>query len=175
MKNLPASGSSHEKNNDVVGIIVKSLQSSNDAVSESNKALSEIMIYIEKRFSEQENKIEKIQEKQAHSDIENNPHYATQNAIGKMFSVPIGAQYMGKLLVAVGIARKIEGSTVPYQGYLESELARSYISRSGHQHYMYHSERTIKHITKWLKNNDLYDEFVSITEIEDMKYFIGSI
>lgn len=158
-----------------LNLILESIQSSNDAVVDSNNAIKNLTIYMGKKLEEQDQKIEDINKKLNHVDIDNYPEYSAQKGLGHKFVVPIGSQYTGKFLVATGLARKIDGNTTPYQIYLDNGIARNYISRSGHQHYAWHIEKTLRCIDKWLIKNDLHDEFSRINEIEDMKEFINNL
>lgn len=107
--------------------------------------------------------------------------YVVQKGLGHKFRIAIGSQYVGILLRKSGLARQMmdgdekRNSTVPYQRYLDSGLAKSYITETGYQHYVWDCEKTIERIEKYISSLGMWDEFIKINSTNKMKAFINRL
>ncbi len=99
--------------------------------------------------------------------------YVNQGDFGRFFTVSIGSRTMGKLLKVVGLAMKNKNQTTPYREHIPkcamTEANENYTA------VRWNYEKCLDYIDGWLKENDYFESFYSISSPRDMEKFINQL
>lgn len=99
--------------------------------------------------------------------------YESQADFGNRFRVSIGSGTVGKLFKSIGLAKNSKGNTEPYRHnipkYATTEIVKGYPT------FRWHHENCLNFLENWLNDNELLEEFYSISTEKEMKKFIDSL
>ena len=123
--------------------------------------------------------IRKALEKQAKlTESKNQKEYVTQSQFGERFNSKIGAKTVGKLFKIVGLAKKANRKTIPYQQFVP-EYAVNIINNDNEKEYAifykWNYSKCSRFVNQWLLDHDYHDMFYSITEKEELIKFIDAL
>lgn len=99
--------------------------------------------------------------------------YIILTDFGYNFAPSLGAKTMGNLMRLVGLAQESKEKTVPYRRYVP-DYCKSGVVADFTQFY-WHYTKCLKHIDKWLKNNNLYERFYSFKDEAQLEKFINNL
>jgi len=167
--------------NEKISKIANALKRSNEAISDSNQGVAFILDLIAEFQNETNAKIDKmsesiiaIQEKKNHVE-QPRDGYVTQAGLGAQYTPSIGSQYIGILLRKVGLAKQFEGKTCAFRQHIESGLAKTILAHNNYPHDVWHIEKTINYIDKWLIKNNLLNAFTAVKTESGIKDFINNL
>ena len=106
---------------------------------------------------------------------ENKSGYVNQRDFGASFNLKMGSKTVGKLLKIVGLAMKNSKTTKPYESKCPKYAQTIVDQELGRVTYKWNYNDCIKVIDKWLKDNNNYEKFYSITNKEHMIKFINGL
>jgi hypothetical protein len=100
--------------------------------------------------------------------------YLNQGDFGRQFIVSISSIRIGKLFRIVGLAQISKGQTTAYRQYVP-KYAKVITERNGDISYSkttWHYTNCMEFIDLWLKENNLFEKFYSISTEKEMEKFI---
>jgi len=100
--------------------------------------------------------------------------YGSQADFGLRFKVSIGSITVGKLFKVIGIAKSSKGRTEPKRESILNGRATT-DSINGYEVFRWNHEKCLKALEKWLRENDLFEEFYSIETEKDLKIYINEM
>ncbi len=100
--------------------------------------------------------------------------YESQANFGNSFRVSIGSGTVGKLFKIIGIAKVSKGKTEPTRESINSGKATTEII-NGYETFRWNREKCLKALEKWLKENNLLEEFYSIDKEKKLQIFINDL
>ena len=123
--------------------------------------------------------IRKALEKQAKlTESKNQKEYVTQSQFGERFNSKIGAKTVGRLFKIIGLAKKANRKTIPYQQFVP-EYAVNIINNDNEKEYAifykWNYSKCSRFVNQWLLDHDYHDMFYSITEKEALIKFIDAL
>ena len=101
--------------------------------------------------------------------------YMLLNELGNHFNIKIGSKTVGRLLRIIGLAQMKQNKTMPYQHSVPKYAVNLLDFEEKTVGFAWHYENCVKKLDKWLKENDLYEDFYSITHQRDMVAFVKDL
>lgn len=120
----------------------------------------------------EENKMNLELERARHRKAENRYGYISLSDLGNQFTVAIGSKTMGTLLRLVGIAKAKQSITEPMAESIRADYAKSQDTPWGGIIWQWNSERCIEKIDRWLKREEIIDQFYSFTDERELMAYI---
>ena len=142
-----------------------------------NKALMQVADQVSK-LSEARQIDKDMQEKQLelerarHRKAENRYGYISLSDLGNQFTVAIGSKTMGTVLRLAGIAKAKQSVTEPRAESIRDDYAKSQDTPWGGIIWQWNSERCIEKIDRWLKREEIIDQFYSFTDERELMTYI---
>jgi hypothetical protein len=105
--------------------------------------------------------------------------YVNKTNLGKNYRLKISPQRISKLLKYCGIEQQLNNE--PYSNYLQGVeplvVREKFVTDYGHEGYTirYHQERTWNKIYKQMQNDDIYNDFVNCTTVNELNSFIDDL
>lgn len=104
---------------------------------------------------------------------QNRYEYYNQGDFGRLFSVSLGAQTVGQLLKAVGLAMRAKGPTTPYRKYVDKYAKIDATTK--YPVVRWHYENCVEFIDQWLKERNLYEKFYAIESEKARQQLINDL
>lgn len=155
------------------------------AVNKATEIVNEFkndLAYTSIKVDEVDNKLEQYKEK-LEKDKEvainklrvdkNKWGYESQADFGNRFRVSISSVRVGRLFKAIGLAKNSKGSTEPYRHYVPKYSVTEIIN--GYPVFRWHHENCLTFLENWLEENELLEDFYSISTEKDMQNFIDNL
>ena len=137
---------------------------------EGKIALAQYTLYVKRN----ERKLKKALDEQSKLN-ESKRKYVLLNELGNHFNTKIGSKTVGRLLRIIGLAQMKSNDTVPYQNSVPKYAVNLLDFEEKRVGFVWQYENCVKKLDKWLKENDLYEDFYSITHQKDMAEFVRNL